>query len=70
MSAALRYPEPYANGDVVFDDVSGESLEVDKVREARREKFAYVKSIKVYEKVPTSEAWSNHRAGADCGAVD
>ena len=30
-SAALHYPESYANGDVAFDDVSGESLEVDKV---------------------------------------
>ena len=56
-SAALHYPEPYANGDVAFDDVGGETLEVDKVREARREEIAYFKSIKVYEKVPTSEAW-------------
>ena len=30
-SAALHHPEPYANGDVAFDDVSGESLEVDRV---------------------------------------
>ena len=57
-SAALHYPEPYANGYVAFDDISGESLEVDKVREAHREGIAYFKSMKVYEKVPTSEAWS------------
>ena len=41
-----------------FDDVSGGSLEVDKVREARREKVAYFKSMKVCEKVLTSETWS------------
>ena len=26
-SAAIHCPEPHANGDVAFDDVSGESLE-------------------------------------------
>ena len=49
---------PFANGDVAFDDVSSESLEVYKVREARREGIAYFKSKQVYEEVPTSEAWS------------
>ena len=57
-SAALHYPELYANGDVAFDDVSGESLEVDRIREAQREEIADFKLMKVYEKVPTSEAWS------------
>ena len=50
-------PTPTATW-VAFDDVSGESLEAGKVREARREEIAYFKSIKVYEKVTTSDSSS------------
>ena len=41
---------------VAYDDVSGEALDIKGVREARREEIAYFRSMKVYEKVPVSDA--------------
>ena len=57
-SAALHGKEPEAWAETAYDDVSGKTLDPKEVRRARREEIDYFKSMKVYEKVPISEAWS------------
>ena len=50
-------------GTVAYDDVSGEPLDLSRVRAARVEEIAYFKSMNVYEKVPVSEAWERTGKG-------
>ena len=51
---ALHDPEDQVGA---WDDLSGEALELDRVREARREEIAYFRKMGVYVKVPIQECW-------------
>ena len=53
---ALHERTPEENVEC-YDDVSGEELDIKGVRKARKEEIAYFQSMKVYEKVPISEAY-------------
>ena len=53
---ALHERAPEENVEC-YDDVSGEELDIKGVRKARKEKIAYLRSMKVYEKVPIAEVY-------------
>ena len=49
-----RTPEEHV---MCYDDVAGDELDLEGVKKARREEIAYFQSMRVYEKVPVSEAY-------------
>ena len=56
---------------VAFDDLSGEALDLEQVRKARQDEIAYFKSMKVYEKVPITEAYDKTgKAPIQCRWID
>ena len=55
----LHECESEEEGIIAKDDLSGEPLEPEKVRSARRKGILYFRGMKVYVKVPKSECFEN-----------
>jgi hypothetical protein len=53
------YPSPHEDEEIEWatDDITGNDLDIDKVREARMEEITFVKNIPVYEEVDVQVCW-------------
>ena len=58
------------DGTCAWEDQSGERLDPALVRQARSEEMAYLKQIRVYEKVDESECWAKGEAPIGVRWVD
>ena len=50
-------------GELAYDDVTGEQVSADEVRKVRKEEMEFVKSIPVYEEAETEECWKETGKG-------
>ena len=52
-----------AEAERIFDDLTGNEFDLEKVKSARAEEIEFVKGLQVYEEVPNGESWIHTGTG-------